>query len=386
MFIKNCIWEGICWVWLVIFNHSSTEQSKETNSNKDSIFSLLWDSTLKIVRDLILISLILLGIYCMWRHIKRLNKLEQNDIRTAELDSKAPTIYNTNNNIHIWLAQVEDYLDAKQITTDKAKQKIVLEKLDKTSRQIINDLIKQKKIKNYQHIEDHLKSLYGPDNQSTNDYILQFTQRKQYYRESLAQYYKSLVELSKNAYPRTPKEVLDAYIKKQFTIGLQNSTIRDQLLLHDNDNIKNAEILTKAVELQNKLINGTTKQEAYHNDNISNRSDRSNKSAYTYNQYQQSIPSYRTSTEYQQYNGNQSNQMRYELNAPHSHGSTSNRYHNNGYNRDNDGRQNVVNQRNQINRQSSQNNNASDTRNNVPKQSQIQTPSSNQTYHTDSTH
>ena len=386
MFIKNCIWEGICWVWLVIFNHSSTEQSKETNSNKDSIFSLLWDSTLKIVRDLILISLILLGIYCMWRHIKRLNKLEQNDIRTAELDSKAPTIYNTNNNIHIWLAQVEDYLDAKQITTDKAKQKIVLEKLDKTSRQIINDLIKQKKIKNYQHIEDHLKSLYGPDNQSTNDYILQFTQRKQYYRESLAQYYKSLVELSKNAYPRTPKEVLDAYIKKQFTIGLQNSTIRDQLLLHDNDNIKNAEILTKAVELQNKLINGTTKQETYHNDNISNRSDRSNKSAYTYNQYQQSIPSYRTSTEYQQYNGNQSNQMRYELNAPHSHGSTSNRYHNNGYNRDNDGRQNVVNQRNQINRQSSQNNNASDTRNNVPKQSQIQTPSSNQTYHTDSTH
>ena len=386
MFIKNCIWEGICWVWLVIFNHSSTEQSKETNSNKDSIFSLLWDSTLKIVRDLILISLILLGIYCMWRHIKRLNKLEQNDIRTAELDSKAPTIYNTNNNIHIWLAQVEDYLDAKQITTDKAKQKIVLEKLDKTSRQIINDLIKQKKIKNYQHIEDHLKSLYGPDNQSTNDYILQFTQRKQHYRESLAQYYKSLVELSKNAYPRTPKEVLDAYIKKQFTIGLQNSTIRDQLLLHDNDNIKNAEILTKAVELQNKLINGTTKQEAYHNDNISNRSDRSNKSAYTYNQYQQSIPSYRTSTEYQQYNGNQSNQMRYELNAPHSHGSTSNRYHNNGYNRDNDGRQNVVNQRNQINRQSSQNNNASDTRNNVPKQSQIQTPSGNQTYHTDSTH
>ena len=178
-------------------------------------------------------------------------------------DTSAPIIYNTNNNIHIWLAQIEDYLDAKQITTDKQKQQLVLDRLDKTSRQLISDLVKQNKIKNYQQMEDHLNSLYGPSNQCTNDYILEFTQRRQHQRESLAQFFKVLTELARNAYRRSPKDVLDIYKKRKFLIGLHVQVVRD---------IKNADIFTKAVELQNKLISVNT----YTNNNSPNNINYSN--------------------------------------------------------------------------------------------------------------
>ena len=78
----------------------------------------------------------------MWKYIRSLNN-RQNEFKTIS-DTSAPIIYNTNNNIHIWLAQIEDYLDAKQIKTDKQKQ-LVLDRLDKTSRQLISDLVKQNK-------------------------------------------------------------------------------------------------------------------------------------------------------------------------------------------------------------------------------------------------
>jgi hypothetical protein len=124
-------------------------------------------------------------------------------------------------------------------------------------------------------MKDHIKSLYGPSNQCTNDYILEFTQRRQHQKESLAQFFKSLTELARNAYPRTPKDVLDTYIKRQFIIGLHLQAVRDQLFLHDNYDIKNADILTKAVEFRNKLfsVNTYTNNNSPNNSNYSNSQD-----------------------------------------------------------------------------------------------------------------
>jgi hypothetical protein len=84
--------------------------------------------------------------------------------------------------------------------------------------------------------------------------------------------------LARNAYPRTPKDVLETYIKRQFSIGLHVQAVRDQLLLYDNDDIKNADILTKAVELQNKLfsVNTYTNNNSPNNSNYSNNNNKSN--------------------------------------------------------------------------------------------------------------
>ena len=37
-------------------------------------------------------------------------------------------------------------------------------------------------------------------------FILEFTQRRQHQRESLAQFFKALTDLARNAYPRIPKD------------------------------------------------------------------------------------------------------------------------------------------------------------------------------------
>ena len=272
----NMISTGVAHAWLLFSSLAvqtptkQATQSLEEEIIQNVVSDTLWTAKLTMLRDFSCVLFIFFAIYCMWKYICSLNN-RQIELKTIS-DTSAPSIYNTNNNIHIWLAQIEDYLDAKQITTDKQKQQLVLDRLDKTSRQLISDLVKQNKIKNYQQMEDHLKSLYGPSNQCTNDYILEFTQRRQHQKESLAQFFKSLTELARNAYPRTPKDVLDTYIKRQFIIGLHVQAVRDQLLLHDNDDIKNADILTKAVELQNKLfsINTYTNNNSPNNINYSN--------------------------------------------------------------------------------------------------------------------
>ena len=282
MGVFTTIWNGL--LCFVSFN------SKPYVFSEPRYFDLLWDYRMIVLRDVMLLLAAIFVIYCAYKTIKRLNTFEQND-KGTEIDSKSPCVYNINNNIHIWLNQMEEYLDTKQITSDKDKQKVLLDKLDRTSRKLINELIKAKRIKSYQEMEDHLKSLYGPSNISTNDYILEFTQFKQNSNDSLAQYYKNLTELAKNAYPYTPTDVVESYITKQFILGLNNCTIRDQLLLQENKNEPNTAILTKAVELQNKLACiPKSEHGTHHNANsvISQRNNqndfRSNNSGRSYSQ------------------------------------------------------------------------------------------------------
>ena len=138
--------------------------------------------------------------------------------------------------------------------------------------------------------------------------------------------------MSKSAYPRTPKDVLDSYIKKQFIVGLHNQTIRDQLLLTDDDNVKNTSILTKAVELQNKLVssikdtNSCSNNSTYHSDNASNRSVTFSNNQPYYNNMQ--------SSEYQSNNVNidQTNQCTYQQPQQAQRNRTENNNYNNRFN------------------------------------------------------
>ena len=311
-------------------------------SQPNDLFNSLMESKMMMVLVLIFISTAIFVVYLLSQVTKALTKISQTNTNNNN-DVKAPTIYNTNNSIHIWLNQVEEYLNAKQITSDKDKQKTILDKLDKTTRDVINDLIKQKKIKNFRQMEDHLKSLYGPAETITSDHILLFAQRKQQHGESLAQFYKALVELANKAFPNTPQATLDDYIKEQFITGLENQTIIDQLLFEDNKGNKNSLILSKAVTLQNTLARKKP-HNRYGSDNgssdtASNISHRSNRSV-TFSQEQHTTVPTAPPVE-DSYNGNRSNTSQngyhYDRHSNsssfrHNNRRTNNNQHNNQYN------------------------------------------------------
>jgi hypothetical protein len=101
--------------WLLFSSLAVQTPTKQaTQSPEEEIIQNVVSDSL---RDVSCVLFIFFAIYCMWKYIRSLNN-RQNEFKTIS-DTSAPIIYNTNNNIHIWLAQIEDYLGAKQITTDK---------------------------------------------------------------------------------------------------------------------------------------------------------------------------------------------------------------------------------------------------------------------------
>jgi hypothetical protein len=114
---------GVAHVWLLFSSLAvqtptkQATQSPEEEIIQNVVSDTLWTAKLTMLRDVSCVLFIFFAIYCMWKYIRSLNN-RQNEFKTIS-DTSAPIIYNTNNNIHIWLAQIEDYLGAKQITTDK---------------------------------------------------------------------------------------------------------------------------------------------------------------------------------------------------------------------------------------------------------------------------
>ena len=68
------------------------------------------------------------------------------------------------NTIHLWLNELNDFLDSKRISSERDKQATVLNHLDRTSKGIIKKLIDEKRIKNYSELESYLKSFFGNHN------------------------------------------------------------------------------------------------------------------------------------------------------------------------------------------------------------------------------
>ena len=161
-----------------------------------------------------------------------------------------PKAYSNSLNFNIWFNQVEQYLDESKITSDNKKMEAVISKLDGRSKQAINDLIKSKTITTYKQLKEHLKSFYNTDTQSRTDHICNFIDRRQEPNENLHQYYSSIAELARTAYPDIADKQVEQFIAQQFVTGLYNTTIKSQLLLNPD---KSKCILSQALELQSKL-------------------------------------------------------------------------------------------------------------------------------------
>ena len=165
---------------------------------------------------------------------------------------RTPSTYNHDTNINVWLNQVDDYLDMNKIKADKQKQETLLLRLDRTNRLALQKLIDNKTIKSYQDLQEHVKSLYNHDMLTTRDHVINFIQRQQQPNETIGEFYASIVELAKKAYPKLGQKDLDQQISDNFINGLNNSLIRQQLLIN-HDKQSNADILTKAIRLHTDL-------------------------------------------------------------------------------------------------------------------------------------
>ena len=161
-----------------------------------------------------------------------------------------PKAYSNSLNFNIWFNQVEQYLDESKITSDNKKMEAVISKLDGRSKQAINDLIKSKTITTYKQLKEHLKSFYNTDTQSRTDHICNFIDRRQEPNENLHQYYSSIAELARTAYPDIADKQVEQFISQQFVTGLYNTTIKSQLLLNPD---KKKCILSKLGDSVNDL-------------------------------------------------------------------------------------------------------------------------------------
>ena len=77
-----------------------------------------------------------------------LTTIQNGSKNNATSEVKSLTVYNNTMNIHIWLTQAEDYLDRQNISSDKKKLEIILDKIPNPGRNIMSTMITEKQIEN----------------------------------------------------------------------------------------------------------------------------------------------------------------------------------------------------------------------------------------------
>ena len=154
---------------------------------------------------------------------------------TTNTSQHTPTTYNNQMSIHVWLNELNEFIEANKINKEEEKQATIHNHLDKSSKNIIKKLIEDKRIRNYEELETYLKSFFGNYSTSTSDNLFQFATRRQQVNESLAQYYQCMQELAIKAYPKTPKEIVDEFTNEYFIKGLNNRALREQMVLTKAD-------------------------------------------------------------------------------------------------------------------------------------------------------
>ena len=207
------------------------------------LIAIVWSYRLYLLRDITLLTLAIMIVYMFWSLIKK-----QHNNSTS---STATTTYNNSTNIHVWLNELHEYMENNKINNEEAKQEVILQRLDKTSKSTIKRLIDDKRIQSYSDLENHLKNDFSSNNTSTTDNLLQFITRKQQPDESLAQYFEVMQDLAMKAYTTTPRDIVDGYINEYFIKGLYSATLKHQLLLTKRND--KTDVSSNAMELQTKF-------------------------------------------------------------------------------------------------------------------------------------
>ena len=213
-----------------------------------AVITAIWEYRFVFMRDLTILCLVCMVFYMFNVILKQ----HRGDTLINKSTLAAPTTFNNTMNISVWLSEINEFLESNKIINDSAKQKTVIDKLDKTNKILVKEIIESKQIKTYKELEEWLRNYFNKYQTSKQDFILQFISRKQQRDESLSEYYNDLQQLAQLAYPNASKETMEAFVNEQFVKGLHNTTIQQQIVLTDSVKDKTS-VLHKAVELQSKL-------------------------------------------------------------------------------------------------------------------------------------
>ena len=190
----------------------------------DTIFSF-WTNRLLFLRDVTLLIAAIMIIYMFYVLIRK----QQNEDRNgSSAKITAPTTFKNTMNINVWLSNMNEHMESKNIKSDASKQALIMNHLDKTAREIMQSKIDSKKINNFKEFEACLKSFFGSSNTSQAINLWQFITRKQQPSESLSTYHELMKELAAIAYPNTPKEIVKQYANDYFVKGLYDEKLKTQ--------------------------------------------------------------------------------------------------------------------------------------------------------------
>ena len=215
-------------------------------------FFKIWEYRFAAVIQIISLTVICMLLYFLWQTIKH---------HTNKTNTFTPPTYNTQMSINLWLHDINEYIENSKINNEQDKREIILKNLDKTSRNLIQKMINDKKIKSYNDLESTLKNYFGNNNLTQSDDIYAFITRKQASNETLAQFHKVMESLVLEAYPNTPKTTQDAYLAQYFIKGLNNQALKHELVLTKSTNTE--DVLSNAIELQAKLAKLNDNQDIY---------------------------------------------------------------------------------------------------------------------------
>jgi hypothetical protein len=102
-----------------------------------------------------------------------------NTVRVIQTIVDPPAKYNNTVNINVWLKDCEKYFAAANIISDDNKKEETLKRLDPTSREVVQQAIKNKQLKRYEEIANEIKRLYGTNEEVARNYIRDFSTREQ---------------------------------------------------------------------------------------------------------------------------------------------------------------------------------------------------------------
>lgn len=211
----------------------------------------VWSHRLQLLIDGTLLIAAVMIIYMFYILIRK--QTESADKNNSTASVSAPTAFKNTMNINVWLNNMNEHIDSKKIISDTKKQEIIMSHLDKTTKEIMQRKIDDKKINNFEDFQACLKSYFGNSNASQAINLLNFITRKQLPTESLSTYHEVMKELAMIAYATTPKEIVEQYANDYFIKGLYDEKLKTQLALTTSTRDTKC-LLAEAIEVQRKLV------------------------------------------------------------------------------------------------------------------------------------
>ncbi|RNA44086.1 hypothetical protein BpHYR1_042638 [Brachionus plicatilis] len=132
--------------------------------------------------------------------------INQKRFQMANHSLRAPSIFNLDTNVDIWLARFDNYLELKRIFGNRDKINVLGSFLDDTTFKLVDSLINER---SYDEVKTKFRALFSRPESSAHVLFHTFVGRGQELNESLVQYAAVLQELGRKAIPDLNLRELD---------------------------------------------------------------------------------------------------------------------------------------------------------------------------------